>query len=206
MLRAATSRLQSLKWGAFVTLLALALLSPAIAAETSATGVSASRTIRSSAGGSWNLIDTKGRPVYERDLKGKPSVIFFGFTYCPDICPTTLLAMTAWMKKLGKDANKLNVVFITLDPKRDTPAILAQYLSYFDPRIRGLTGTSAQIAIAAKRYGVSYQIVPADDGEYSIAHSSMIYLIGRDGRLADTIGRQLTEAEALGKLRRLSRN
>lgn len=205
MPRITTSRLHPLKWGPFATLAAFALMGPA-AAETPAADAPSSRTIGASAATSWALIDTKGRPVSDRDLKGKPSVISFGFTYCPDICPTTLLALTEWMKKLGNGANKLNVVFITVDPARDTPAKLAQYLSYFDPRIRGLTGTSAQVAIAAKRYGVSYQIVPADSGEYSIAHSSNIYLADRDGRIVDSIGLQLTEAKALEKLRRLSGN
>src|SRR3954467_156734 len=94
-------------------------------------------------GGPFNLVDQKGRPVSQNDLLGKPTVMFFGFTYCPEVCPTTLAAITLWMEHLGKDADKLNVVYVTVDPERDTPEQMALYLSSFDPRIRGLTGTTA---------------------------------------------------------------
>jgi len=84
----------------------------------------------------------------------KPSALFFGYTSCPDVCPTTLLDLTELMKTMGADADKLNVIFVSIDPARDTPARLADYLSSFDPRIRGLTGTEAQIAAIAKAYQV----------------------------------------------------
>ena len=117
----------------------------------------AAKTLPSSAlaiGGPFTLVDTHDAVVTERDFLGKPSAIFFGYTHCPDICPTTLLDLTELMKAMGADADRLNVAFVTVDPGRDTPAQLADYLSSFDPRIRGLTGTEAQIAAAAKAYHV----------------------------------------------------
>ena len=94
-----------------------------------------------SIGGPFALIDEDSRAFSDRDLRGKPTAVFFGFTYCPEICPTTLASLTRWMKALGPDADRLNVVFVTVDPARDTPAALKAFLSPFDPRIRGLTGS-----------------------------------------------------------------
>ena len=131
--------------------------------ETVGTDDVAAKTLPSSAlaiGGPFTLVDTHGAVVTQRDFLGKPSAIFFGYTHCPDVCPTTLLDLTELMKAMGADADKLNVAFVTVDPDRDTPAQLADYLSSFDPRIRGLTGTEAQIAAAAKAYHVYYARVP----------------------------------------------
>lgn len=176
-----------------------------LAAAAQPGSVLSSPLARSSEAGPWVLVDTRGRSISDRDLKGKPSVLFFGFTHCSEICPVGLSALTAWMRALGKDADRLNVVFVTVDPERDTPAVLATYLSNFDARIRGLTGTPAQVAIAAQRYGVSYEKIPLGGDDYSIRHSMTIYLTNREGRVVNSIVPQDTNEAALEKLRRISR-
>jgi protein SCO1/2 len=129
-----------------------------------------------------------GRPVTDKTLLGKPTAIFFGFTYCPEVCPTTMAEMTAWLKALGPDADKLNVVFVSVDPERDTPEQLKLYLSNFDRRIQGFTGTPETIAKTAKAYRVYYQKVATDGGGYTLDHSSAIYLFDAKGRFVEPIG------------------
>ena len=157
-------------------------------------------------GGPFTLVDTKGSPVTQNDLLGKPSAIFFGYTNCPDVCPTTLMDLTRLMKQMGADADKLNVVFITIDPARDTPGELATYLSSFDPRIRGFTGTDAQIAAVAKAYHVYYERVPSADGGYSIDHTATVYLMDAKGGFAGTLSYEEDDKTSLAKLERLVRS
>src|SRR6185436_9999600 len=107
----------------------------------------------------FTLVDQTGRKVTERDMLGRPAVVFFGFTYCPEVCPTTLADMTNWLGTLGHDADRLGVFFITVDPGRDSPEELRKYLSSFDPRIHGLTGTASDIDGVAKSFGIYYQRV-----------------------------------------------
>jgi protein SCO1/2 len=115
-------------------------------------------------GGPFTLVDDNGAPVTEKTLAGKPYVMYFGYTYCPDICPTTLVDLSRWIKELEPDADKLNYVFVTVDPERDTPKLLHDYLSSFDSHIRGLTGTPEQIAQIAKEYRIEYEKTPTSDG------------------------------------------
>ncbi len=154
-------------------------------------------------GGPFTLVDTHGAVVTQRDFLGKPSAIFFGYTHCPDICPTTLLDLTELMKAMGADADKLNVAFVTVDPGRDTPAQLAAYLSSFDPRLRGLTGAEAQIAAAAKAYQVYYARVPDADGGYSMDHTASVFLMNADGGFAGTMSFEEDAKTSLAKLERL---
>lgn len=154
-------------------------------------------------GGPFALVDMNGKPVTEKSLLGKPTAIFFGFTYCPEVCPTTLTDITAWLKALGPDADKLNVVFVSVDPERDTPEQLRLYLSNFDPRIQGFTGTPEAVAKAAKAYRVYYQKVPQDGGGYTIDHSSAVYLFDADGHFVAPIAYQSPPERALGQLRDL---
>jgi protein SCO1/2 len=156
-------------------------------------------------GGPFTLVDQHGRRVTDQDLKGKPTAIFFGFTYCPEVCPTTLTALTGWMRALGPDADKLNVVYVTIDPQRDTPKQLALYLSSFDPRIRGLTGTPAQIVQIAHEYGVYYQKIPLQGGGYTMDHSAAIYLMDARGGYTGVISYQEPPAQALAQLKALIR-
>jgi protein SCO1/2 len=157
-------------------------------------------------GGPFQLIDTLSRPVTEKTLLGKPTAIFFGFTYCPEVCPTTLAEMTAALKELGRDADKLNVVFVSVDPERDTPAQMKLYLSNFDPRIRGFTGTVEQVDAAAKAYRVYHQKMPTDGGGYTVDHSSAVYLMDRKGRFVEPIGYGSPHDRVIEQLRRLIDN
>ncbi|MDR3508678.1 MAG: SCO family protein [Caulobacteraceae bacterium] len=156
-----------------------------------------------SVGGPFSLADQDGRPVTEQTLKGKPTAIVFGFTYCPEICPTTLTNMTAWLKALGPDADRLNMVFVSVDPERDTPAQLKSYLSAFDPRIRGLTGSPEAVARIAGEYQVYYRKVPIAGGGYTMDHSSAIYLMDAKGRFVAPIAFGTPFDSALASLRRL---
>lgn len=192
---------------AVMTLAAFLLSSFAMAAQEAPNVAAPSSSEAASSGAaSWQLIDAKQHPISERELKGKPSVLFFGFTHCPMACPVALSALTAWIDALGKDAAKVNFVFVTIDPERDTPAELATYLSNFNPRIQGLTGKPDQVAILAQRYGVSYERIPLEGADYSMSHPLMFYLIDRDSRRVDSIEIEDTSPEALEKLRRLSRS
>ena len=154
-------------------------------------------------GGPFQLTDTDGRPVTERTLLGKPTAVFFGFTYCPEVCPTTLAEMTAALKALGRDADKLNVVFISVDPERDTPEQMKLYLSNFDPRIKGFTGTPAQTDAAAKAYRVYHQKVPIEGGGYTVDHSSAIYLFDRRGEFVEPLAYGFPHDMVVSRLRLL---
>jgi protein SCO1 len=154
-------------------------------------------------GGPFSLTDQDGRAVTERDLLGRPTAIFFGFTFCPEVCPTTLANLSAWLKALGPDGDRLNVVFVTIDPARDTPARLKAYLSAFDPRIRGLTGSDQAIAKVADEYRVYYRKVPLDGGGYTMDHSSAIYLMDASGRFTGPIAYGAPAGQGLASLRRL---
>ncbi len=157
----------------------------------------------SSIGGPFTLIDDAGAPVTEKTLAGKPYAMYFGYTFCPDVCPTTLLDLSRWIKKLGPDADKLNYVFVTVDPERDTVQSLHTYLSSFDKRIRGYTGTPAEIAQIAKEYRVYYKKAPTNDGGYTMDHSAIIYLMSADDKFVTIIPYQEDDASALAKLKNL---
>jgi protein SCO1/2 len=154
-------------------------------------------------GGPFQLIDQDGKPVTDKDLLGRPTAMFFGFTYCPEVCPTTLAAMTQWLEQLGPKADRLNVVFVSVDPERDKPAVLKEYLSNFDHRIRGFTGPEAEIAKTAKAYRVYYQKVPIAGGGYTMDHSSAILLFDAKGRFVEPIGYGGPPERGLAALRRL---
>lgn len=154
-------------------------------------------------GGPFTLQNTKGKVFTEKNLQPKPTLMFFGFTRCPDVCPTTLADITGWLQKLGKDADKLNAVFVTVDPERDTAEALAHYLTMFDPHIIGLTGSPAQLAAMAKNYKIFYQKTPTDNGNYTMDHTASIYLLDKDAKLTSTIAYRENEAAAFEKIRRL---
>jgi len=155
-------------------------------------------------GGPFVLVDDTGAAITESTLAGKPSAIYFGYTFCPEVCPSTLLDMSRWIQKLGPDADKLNFVFVSIDPARDTPDLMHTYLSSFDKHIRGFTGTPAQVARIAQEYRVYYKRIPTDDGGYVMDHSSSIYLMVADGKLVTMIAYQEDDASALAKLKNLA--
>jgi protein SCO1/2 len=156
-----------------------------------------------SIGGPFSLTDQKGAAVTDASLKGHPSVMFFGYTYCPDVCPTTLFEMTAWLDTLGPEADKLKVYFVTVDPERDTQQVLASYLSAFDPRITGLTGSPESVETMIKAYRIYARKVPLDGGGYIMDHTASVYLLDADAVFTGTIDYQEAPDTALAKLKRL---
>jgi protein SCO1/2 len=153
-------------------------------------------------GGPFRLIDQNGEPFSDTDLRGKSFLVFFGFTHCPDVCPTTLFDISEIMRNLGKDADRTAAVFITVDPERDTPAALKEYLSSFDPHVRGLSGDLADIAAVAKAYRVYYRKVPLDGGDYTMDHTAIVYLMDKEGRFVSPFNMRRTADVAAAELRK----
>lgn len=143
-------------------------------------------------GGPFQLVDHDGRPVDQSMLEGKWSLVFFGFTYCPDFCPTTLAALEATKQRLGDKARDLQIVFISIDPERDTPQALKDYLSSdgFPKGVIGLTGTPAQVKAAADAYRAYYQKV-GEGEDYTMNHSLTVYLMGPDGEFRTAVAEEL---------------
>lgn len=135
-------------------------------------------------GGPFSLTDQNGKRVTEKDFLGRYALVFFGYTYCPDICPTELQVMMAALDQLGPEAAQIQPVFVSIDPERDTPAVLKAYVENFGPSLMGLTGTAEEVAAMAKAYRVYYaKAGDAPSGtDYLMDHSSIIYLMGPDGR------------------------
>jgi protein SCO1/2 len=152
-------------------------------------------------GGPFKLIDHNGQTVTEADFKGRPFLVFFGFTRCPDICPTTLFDVSEVLRALGKDADRVRALFITVDPERDTPAVLKDYLSSFDPHLAGLTGEPEAIAAVAKAYRVYFKKVPLDQG-YTMDHTAIVYLMDKEGRFVAPFSLKRTTEAAAADLRR----
>jgi protein SCO1 len=152
----------------------------------------------------FRLVDQNGVEVTERAMLGRPAVVFFGFTNCPDICPTTLASMTALLGRLGGDADKLGAFFVSVDPERDTPALLKTYLASFDPRIRALTGSHAQLSALTRALGVHYERVGTADS-YSVDHTASVFLLDAEGRFRGTIAYGEDAGVAEEKLRALLR-
>lgn len=156
-------------------------------------------------GGAFSMTNHLGKAVTEKDYLGKPLALFFGFTYCPDICPTTLTRLTELMGKLGPDADKLQVILVSVDPERDTPEILKSYLSSFDRRFAALTGTAEQLASFAQGYRFHYEKVPQKSGDYTIDHSAGIYLYDAAGVFVGTLDPHESDSVVISKLRLLLR-
>ncbi|QPF91447.1 SCO family protein [Bradyrhizobium commune] len=153
-------------------------------------------------GGPFQLTDQNGKAVTEQSLKGKPTLIFFGYTHCPDVCPTSLFEMSEVLRAMGKDADKVNAVFISVDPERDTPATMKDYLSSFDPHLEGLSGDPAETAKVITSYRVYAKKVPTKDGDYTMDHTALIYLMDRDGRFVSPFNLKRTPEEAATDLKR----
>lgn len=154
-------------------------------------------------GGPFDLVDQKGARYTQAELLGHPTLLFFGYTFCPDVCPTTLIEAEGWMKELGADADRIKVVFVTVDPERDTPEKLGEYLKSFDPRFVGLSGPRPEIDRIIKAYRVFARKVDGKDGEYTMDHTAAVYLLDPQGRFVGMINYQEEAAKALTKIRRL---
>jgi len=160
-------------------------------------------------GGPFSLIDETGAPVTEKTYRGRHMLIFFGFTYCPDVCPTELAKIAATLDLLGQDAQRLVPLFVSIDPERDTPEALAQYTELFHPAIVGLTGSEQQIAAVARAFRVYYNKVktgPEPDA-YTMDHSAFVYLMGPDGGFRQFFSPQATPEQMAAAIRaQLARN
>ncbi len=156
-------------------------------------------------GGPFSLVNHRGERVTQETFKGKPTAYFFGFTHCPEVCPTTLFEMSQHLKDLGPDADRLNVVFVTVDPERDTPELLKTYRESFDPRIVALTGTPEEMAAAAKAFRISYRKVPTEGGDYTMEHTASVIVTDAGGGFVSLIDYHEDDSTALLKLRRAIR-
>jgi protein SCO1/2 len=153
-------------------------------------------------GGPFRLVDQNGATITDGDLKGKPFLVFFGFTRCPDVCPTTLFDVSEVMRSLGPDADRTAALFITVDPERDTAGALKDYLASFDPHLRGLTGDEAALAAVAKAYRVYYKKVPLDGGDYTMDHTAIVYLMDKDGHFVSPFSLKRKPDVAAAELRK----
>jgi protein SCO1/2 len=153
-------------------------------------------------GGPFKLTDQNGREVTDGELKGKPFLVFFGFTHCPDVCPTTLFEVSEILRALGPDADRTGALFITVDPERDTPAAMKDYLSSFDSHLIGLTGDPAAVAAVAKAYRVYYKKVPLEQGGYTMDHTAIVYLMDKEGRFLSPFSLKRPAEAAAADLRR----
>ena len=167
------------------------------------TGKGITEMVGAQIGGPFTLEKTDGSVFTDKDLAGKPYAMFFGFTHCPEVCPTTLWEASGWLKELGTDADRIAIYFVTVDPERDTGELLAEYLTSFYPRITGLTGTNEQIEQIKQAYRVYARKVPLEDGDYTMDHTASMYLMHGDGNFAGTIAYQENSETAIAKLRRL---
>ena len=163
----------------------------------------APRGARGSAiGGPFALSAPDGRIVTGKDMEGHPYLVFFGYTHCPDICPATLSDMTALYKELGPDAAKVNALFVSVDPERDTPAVMKDYMSSFDPHILGLTGTPDEIRAIERAFRVYAKKVPDKDGSYTMDHIAITYLMDRNGRFIGAFNFDRPAKESAAELQR----
>ena len=155
-------------------------------------------------GAPFNLIDHDGKPIDQTAFEAQPTAIFFGFTHCPEVCPTTLNELALWLEELGPDGQAIKPFFVTVDPKRDTPEVMKSYVSAFSDRITGITGDPDAVAALLKAWRVYAAEVPLTDGDYTMDHTASIYLVRPDGSFQGTIAFRENPANALQKLRRLA--
>jgi protein SCO1 len=154
-------------------------------------------------GGPFALVDQNSKPVTDKDFLGKPLLVFFGYTHCPDVCPTTLFEISEVMRVLGPEqASRVNTAFITIDPERDTPAVLKDYLSSFEPNVHGLSGDNAAIAKVADEYGIYRRKVPREGGDYLMDHSVEVYLMDKNGKFVSPFNLKRRPEAAAAELRK----
>ena len=154
-------------------------------------------------GGPFTLTGSNGQPFSSARLAGKPAAVFFGFTHCPDVCPTTLARLTKLRKQLDKGDDSFSIVFITVDPERDKPEDMGRYTGLFDTPVVGLTGSPAQIDRVKQQFGVFSQKVPTEGGDYSLDHTATVFLLDRDGKFVATLSPEEGNDAAVAKLNRV---
>lgn len=149
----------------------------------------------------FQLVNDRGEAVDQSIFKGSPALVYFGYTHCPEVCPTTLFEMADWMKTLGPDGKPLKAYFFSIDPERDTPDILHQYLGAISDRITGITGDPAEMKKVIDGWMIYAAKLPSEDGNYHMSHTISLLLIGPDGRLKDMIPYQTEKDQALATIR-----
>ncbi|MBN7808730.1 glycerophosphodiester phosphodiesterase [Agrobacterium rosae] len=158
----------------------------------------------------FQLVAQNGQPITEKAFQGKPTALFFGFTHCPEVCPTTLFELNGWMEKVDPDATKMQAYFVSVDPERDTPEILNQYVSNVSKRITGITGSPDKIAETLKGYRIYAKKVPVDEkdpnGEYTMDHTASVILLDANGRFSGTIAYGENTDVAVQKLQNLTKS
>jgi protein SCO1 len=155
-------------------------------------------------GGPFTLTGTDGKPFASSRLNGRPAAIFFGFTHCPDVCPTTLARLAKLRKQLGKGDDALSIVFVSVDPERDTPAELGTYVQLFDTPVIGLTGSPAQVEQVKKQFGIYSRKVEQPGGGYSVDHTASVMLLDKNGQFVATLSPEEGDQVALEKLKRIT--
>ncbi|MGO4439535.1 SCO family protein [Rhizobium sp. RAF56] len=155
----------------------------------------------------FTLVSQSGQPISEQAFRGKPTAVFFGYTHCPDVCPTTLFELDGWLQKVDPDGSKLNAYFVTVDPDRDTPELMNQYVSNVSKRIVGISGPPDKVLDMVKGFRVYAKKVPLDanapNGDYTMDHSASVFLLDDEGRFAGTIAYQENPDTAVKKLENL---
>jgi protein SCO1/2 len=154
-------------------------------------------------GAPFTLVDQKGAEITEAAFRGHPTAIFFGFTHCPEVCPTTLVEMDSWLKKLGDEGKDVRAYFVSIDPERDTPETMDLYVGNVSDRITGITGDPAKVADMAKAFKIYAKKVPTEDGDYTMDHTASVILLNRSGGFFGTIAYGENPDTALAKLKRL---
>ncbi|MCR5855323.1 SCO family protein [Mesorhizobium sp. J428] len=155
-------------------------------------------------GGAFQLVDQKGQPISEKEFRAQPSAVFFGFTHCPEICPTTLFELDGWLKQLGAEGENIRAFFVSVDPERDTPEIMDQYVSNVSQRITGVTGDPAKVAAMVKSFNIYSRKVETGGGEYTMDHTASVLLLEKGGAFAGTIAYGENGQTAVAKLKRLA--
>ena len=156
-------------------------------------------------GGAFTAVDYDNKPITEAAFRGHPTAVFFGFTHCPEVCPTTLYEMNGWLTKLGDEGKDIRAYFVSIDPERDTPELLKSYVSNVSDRIVGITGEPDKIAAMAKAYGIFARRVEIEGGDYTMDHTASVLLLDSAGAFAGTIAYGENPDTAIEKLRRLAK-
>lgn len=155
-------------------------------------------------GAPFSLVDQTGAPITEAAFRGQPSAVFFGFTHCPEVCPTTLYEMNGWLQKLGDDGKNIRAYFVSIDPERDTPEVMKSYVTNVSDRITGITGEPDKVHAMAKSFGIYWRKVDTGDGDYTMDHTASVLLLDGTGDFAGTIAYEENPNTALQKLKNLA--
>jgi protein SCO1/2 len=157
----------------------------------------------------FHLVDQNGKPITEQALRGKPTALFFGFTHCPEVCPTTLFELNGWLTTVDPDKTKLQAYFVTVDPERDTPEMLGAYISNVTDRVIGIAGDPQKVGEVVKGFRVYAKKIPLDDkdpnGDYTMDHTASVFLLDKEGRFVGTISYGENPDVAIKKLENLAK-